>query len=202
MKRITLIAMFAAAFAVTGCKKKDEGNKPAATDVNKPAAGTATPTPTPAPGTATPTPTTPTPTTPTDPAAPGGTAAMPADPAAPGGTAAAPSGATPTDAEFEALMNKTIGMVTAMADAADKAGGDCSKLADSLDKVMADHKDFIEEAKKWKGNPAMDAKAEAWMSKNTDKMMGPAMKLAGASQKCMGDAKFKATMERFEAIGG
>lgn len=201
MKRITLIATFvaASAFAVTGCKKKDEGNKPATTEATKPAAGTATP---PAAGSAVTPPAAGSAVTP--PA--GDPAAMPpaADPAAPGGTAAMPAGggAVPSDAEFEALMNKTIGMVTAMADAAEKAGDDCGKLADAIDKVMADHKDFIETAKKYKGNPEMDKKAEAWMQKNTDKMMGPAMKLAGASQKCMTDPKFKAVMEKFDDLGG
>lgn len=200
MNRLTVIAMLAAAIAITGCKKKDEGNKPATTE--KPAAGSAAGSAVvPAGGSAV--------------APAGGSAAM-VDPAA--GSAAVPAGGSavavdpaagapaaggpaPTEAEFEAMMGKAVAMFTAMGDAADKSGGDCGKLAESLEKVMADNKDFIEQAKKYKDNPDMDKKGEEWMKAHQDQVMGPMMKVAGAGQKCAGDAKFMAVMEKLGELG-
>jgi len=113
MKRLTVIALLASAIAFTGCKKKDEGNKPATTE-NKPAAGTAAGTAAPAAGTAAPAAGT---------AAPAAGTAAPADPAAgtaaPAGDTAGAPAAMPSDAEFEAMMNKALGMFDGMAKAVD-----------------------------------------------------------------------------------
>jgi len=205
MNRFTVIAVIAAAVAITGCKKKEEGNKPAATD--KPVTGPAAPgAEMPAAGSM---------------AAPGaGSMAAPGagsmaagsmDPAT-GGTVgsaaptdpamgAPPAGPAPTDAEFEAMMGKAVVMFTAMGAAADKSGGDCGKLAESLDKVMTDNQDFIGMAKKYKGNPETDKKGEEWMKAHQDQVMGPMMKVAGAGQKCSTDAKFQAVMAKLGALG-
>ena len=178
MKRLTVIAMFAAAVAFTGCKKKDEGNKPATTE--KPATGTTTTTTTTgtAPagsGSAAAATTTTTTTTGTATGSATGSAAVD-----PGAGAPPAGGPAPTDAEFEAMMGKAVAMFTAMGDAADKSGGDCAKLAASLEKVMADNADFIAQAKKYKDNPDMDKKGEEWMKAHQDQVMGPMMKVAGA----------------------
>lgn len=191
MNRLSVIAMFAAAVAFTGCKKKDEA-KPATTE--KPAAGSAagsTMTP-PAGGTTGSM-------APGTPEAPAGTGSMAAVP--PTGAPPAATGPAPTDAEFEAMMGKAVAMFTAMGSAAEKSGGDCGKLATSLEKVMADNQSFIDQAKKYKDNPDMDKKGEAWMAAHQDQVMGPMMKVAGAGQKCAGDAKFMAVMEKLGELG-
>ena len=186
MKHLTLIAMFAAAVAFTGCKKKDEGNKPATTE--KPATGTtgsaATP---PAGGSAV-----------GSMAVPVGSGSMAGSGVAPGTTTTGPA---PTDAEFEAMMGKAITMFTAMGDAADKACGDCTKLATALEKVMTDNQAFIDQAKKYKDNPEMEKKGDEWMKAHQDQVMGPMMKVVGAGQKCQGDAKFLAVMEKLGELG-
>jgi hypothetical protein len=188
MKRLTVIALLASAIAFTGCKKKDEGNKPATTE-NKPAAGTAAGTAAPAAGTAAPAAGT---------AAPAAGTAAPADPAAgtaaPAGDTAGAPAAMPSDAEFEAMMNKALGMFDGMAKAVDAAGDDCGKLADGMAKVMDDNKDFIESAKKWKDNPEMDKKAEEWMKGKMEAMMPSMMKIGTAGTKCASDAKFAEVM--------
>lgn len=205
MKRLTLLAMFAAAtVAVTGCKKKDDANKasekPAAGSTGSAAGSMAAPAGGSAAGSM---------------AAPAGGSAAPADPAAgtmgsaagsaapadPAAGAPAAGGPAPTDAEFEAMMGKAVAMFKAMGDAADASGGDCGKLAGALEKVMADNKDFIEQAKKYKDNPDMDKKGEEWMKAHQDQVMGPMMKVAGAGQKCAGDAKFMAVMEKLGELG-
>ncbi len=140
MKRLTTIALLAAAIAVTGCGKKSDKTE------NKPAAG------------------------------------------------------APSDAEFEGLMNKFVGMFDAMGAAVDAAGDDCGKLAEGLGKVMDDNKDFMESAKKWKGNAEMDKKAEEWMKGHMDKMMPTMMKIGTAGQKCASDAKFAEVMKRFDEL--
>ena len=189
MKRLTVIALLASAIAFTGCKKKDEGNKPATTE-NKPAAGTAAGTAAPAAGTA----------------APAAGTAAPADPAAgtaaPAGDTAAPAGgaAMPSDAEFEAMMNKAIGLFDGMAKAVDAAGDDCGKLADGMSKVLDDSKDFIESAKKWKDNAEMDKRAEEWMKGKMEALMPNMMKIGTAGQKCASDAKFIEVMKRMEEL--
>jgi hypothetical protein len=201
MKKLSAILIIAAAVAFSGCKKKDEGNKPATTE--KPVTGTTTTTTTtgsaaPAGGSmaGAPAGTTTTTTTTT-----GGTMAGSAVVADPAGTAPVATGPAPTDAEFEAMMGKAVTMFTAMGAAADASAGDCGKLATSLEKVMADNKDFIEQAKKYKGNPDMDKKGEEWMKAHQDQVMGPMMKVAGAGQKCAGDAKFMAVMEKLGELG-
>lgn len=200
MKKLTLIAMFAAAVAFTGCKKKDEGNKPATTE--KPATGTTTTTTTTTPPTGGSAVVPPTGGSAVDP----GTGAAVVAPGTPGTTTTTtttttPGAPTPSDAEFEAMMGKAVAMFTAMGDAADKAGGDCGKLAASLEKVMADNQGFIDQAKKYKDNPEMDKKGEEWMKAHQDQVMGPMVKVAGAGQKCAGDAKFMAVMEKLGELG-
>ncbi len=196
MKRLTVIALLASAIAFTGCKKKDEGNKPATTE-NKPAAGTAAGTAAPAAGTAAPAAGT---------AAPAAGTAAPADPAAgtaaPAGDTAAPAGgaAMPSDAEFEAMMNKALALFDGMAKAVDASGDDCGKLADGMAKVMDDNKDFLESAKKWKDNPEMDKKAEEWMKGKMEAMMPSMMKIGAAGQKCASDAKFTEVMKRMDEL--
>ncbi|MBK9036781.1 MAG: hypothetical protein IPL61_36950 [Myxococcales bacterium] len=190
MKRLSVIALLAAAIAFTGCKKKDEGNKPATTEA-KPAAGTAAPaggTAAPAAGTATPAAGT---------AAPAGdtTGTPPADT-----TGTAPTGAGPSDAEFEKMMGNALAMFGAMGKAVDAAGDDCGKLADGIQKVMDDNKDFIETAKKYKDNPDMDKKAEEWMKGHMSEVMEPMMKVGAAGQKCSSDAKFAEVMKKFEEL--
>ena len=176
MKRLTTIALFAAAVVLAGCGKKDE-KKPATTTA-APAAGTAAP----AAGTAAPA---------------AGTAAV--DPAA--GTAApAAGGPAPTDAEFEAMMGKAIGMFESMGKAVDGAGDDCGKLADGLNKVLDDNKDFLETAKKYQDNADMKKKGEEWMKGHMDQIMGPMMKVGTAGQKCATDPKFAEFQKRFDEM--
>ena len=188
MKRLTTIALFAAAVVLAGCGKKDE-KKPATTTA-APAAGTAAVAP--AGGTAAVAPA-------------GGTAAV----APAGGTAAvaptgtdpvAPTGAAPTDAEFEAMMGKAITMFESMGKAVDAAGDDCGKLADGLNKVLDDNKDFIEGAKKVQDNAEMKKKGEEWMKGHMDQIMGPMMKVGTAGQKCATDPKFAEFQKRFDEM--
>lgn len=189
MKRLSMIAMLALSLAVVGCGKKDK-DKAAKTNTGAAAAPAAT---APATGTgsaAMAPPTTPPPTTP-PPAA---------DPAAAGGTAPAAGGAAMSDADFEAKMQKAVAMFTAMGDAVDKGGDDCGAIATSIDKVISDNQAFIEEAKKWDDDPAMDKKGEAWMEAHKAQVEGPMMKVGAASQKCSSDAKFQATMAKLDAL--
>jgi len=109
--------------------------------------------------------------------------------------------ATPSDAEFEVMMEQAVAMFEAMGAAADNAGADCGKLADGLDQVMNDNSAFIASAKKYKNNPDMDKRGEEWMKVHQDQVMGPMMKVAGAGQKCSTDAKFMAVMQRLSKIG-
>ncbi|MBK9036783.1 MAG: hypothetical protein IPL61_36960 [Myxococcales bacterium] len=105
-----------------------------------------------------------------------------------------------TDAEFETMMTQALAMFGAMGSAADAAGGDCGKLADGIDRVMNDNQPFIQSMKKYKGDEAMDKRAEAWMKDHMDEVMEPMMKVGAAGQNCADDPKFQATMQQFEDL--
>lgn len=180
MKRLSAIALLAASFTFAACKKEEKKNAPAPTET-KPAAGTAAPaagTEAPAAGTA-------------DPAA--GTA----DPAA--GSAAA-AGTAPADPEMEATMKQLVGMLGQMASAVDAAGGDCGKLAGSVEKVLADNSALIEKMKVYKDNPDLQKKSGEWMQNHMGELMGPGMKVAEATQKCATDPKFAEAMKKMAAL--
>lgn len=128
----------------------------------------------------------------------------PAEEAPPPPTEPAPPPAAdtggPTDAEVEAMMGQAMAMFVAMGDAVDAAGSDCLKLAAGLNATLDANRAFLASAKQWKGNPAMDAKAEAWMKDHMDEFMPHAMKVGTAGQTCAGKPEFDAVMKRFEEI--
>jgi hypothetical protein len=127
----------------------------------------------------------------------------PAEPAPAPPTEPAPAPADnrePTDAEVEAMMGQAMAMFVAMGDAVDAAGSDCQKLAAGLNATLDANRAFLASAKQWKGNPAMDAKAEAWMKDHMDEFMPHAMKVGTAGQTCSGKPEFDAVMKRFEEI--
>ncbi|MBP9169644.1 MAG: hypothetical protein KBG48_19740 [Kofleriaceae bacterium] len=199
MKRLSAIALLAASFTFAACKKEEKKNAPAPTET-KPAAGTAAPaagTEAPAAGTAAPAAGTAAPAAGTEaPAA--GTADPAAGSAAAGGTA--PAGTAPADPEMEATMKQLVGMLGQMASAVDAAGGDCGKLAGSVEKVLADNSALIEKMKVYKDNPEMQKKSGEWMQNHMGELMGPGMKVAEATQKCATDPKFAEAMKKMAAL--
>ncbi len=125
----------------------------------------------------------------------------PAEPAPPPAEPGAPLATEgPSDAEFEALMIKSLAMFDAMGAAADAAGSDCGKLAAGLDHVLDDNQEFMASARKWKGNADMDRRAEAWMKNHVDEIMPVMMKIVTAGQQCAADPAFAATMRRFDEL--
>lgn len=168
MKRVSMIMLMAAAIAAAGCKKKSQP-KPAST------AGTATPpagTGTPPAGTATPT---------------AGTGTPPAGTGAP---------AAMSDAEFEALMAENVTMNVELGKAVDRAGDDCGKTAAGLNAVLDKYAAMMARGKALTNDPTFRARAEAWTQQHVDQLMGPAMKVATAGQKCFGDPAFQQAMAR------
>lgn len=114
--------------------------------------------------------------------------------------APAPDASAVSDAEFEAMMNRALGMFDAMGAAADAAAGDCHKLAVGFNQVIDDNQAFLDDARRWKDDPAMDARAEAWMKDRMDGMMPVMMKIGTAGQQCSGDAEFQAVMQRLDEL--
>ena len=124
------------------------------------------------------------------------TAAKPADPAAakPADTAAAPAG----DLSVDALCDKTISMLTGMADAVTASNGDCDALGTALEKWAADNKAFIEQGKALEKDTAKKAEFETTCNPKIMPVMeklAPAM--AGAS-KCADNAKVTAALSALE----
>ncbi len=124
----------------------------------------------------------------------------PTPPTEPEPTPPAADAGAPTDAEVEAMMGQAMAMFAAMGDAVDAAGSDCGKLAASLDATLDAHGEFLASAKRWKGNAAMDQKAEAWMQAHMDDVMPHVMKVATAGQTCTGQPAFDAVMKRFAEL--
>lgn len=106
----------------------------------------------------------------------------------------------PTDAEVEAMMAQAMTMFIAMGDAVDAAGSDCGKIAAGLSATLDANREFLATAKQWKGNAAMDQKAEAWMQVHMNELMPHVMKVGTASQTCAGQPAFDAVMKRFEEL--
>ena len=128
----------------------------------------------------------------------------PAEEAPPPPTEPAPPPAAdtggPTDAEVEAMMAQAMTMFIAMGDAVDAAGSDCGKIAAGLSATLDANREFLATAKQWKGNTAMDQKAEAWMQVHMNELMPHVMKVGTASQTCAGQPAFDAVMKRFEEL--
>ncbi|NVB79507.1 MAG: hypothetical protein HOV81_14015 [Kofleriaceae bacterium] len=127
----------------------------------------------------------------------------PAEKAAePAGSAAAPAAPTPAapagDMTTEAACDKTIGMMTSMADAVTASKDDCNALGAALEKWVADNKSLIEWGKAQDKDPAKKAEFDKVC---TPKMapvlekLGPAMQ--GAS-KCADNEKVKAALAALE----
>lgn len=125
-----------------------------------------------------------------------------APPPAPPTEAAPPTadGPGPTDAEVEAMMGQAMTMFIAMGDAVDAGGSDCGKIAAGLNATLDANREFLTTAKQWKGNAAMDQKAEAWMQVHMNELMPHVMKVGNASQTCAGQPAFDAVMKRFDEL--
>ena len=129
-------------------------------------------------------------------AKPADTAAKPADDTAakPADPAAAPAG----DLSVDALCDKTISMLTGMADAVTASNGDCDALGTALEKWAADNKAFIEQGKALEKDTAKKAEFETTCNPKIMPVMeklAPAM--AGAS-KCADNAKVTAALSALE----
>jgi hypothetical protein len=128
-------------------------------------------------------------------AEPAGSAAA----AAPAPTPAAPAAAAPAgDMTTDAACDKTIAMMTSMADAVTASKDDCNALGTALEKWVADNKSLIEWGKAQDKDPAKKAEFDKVC---TPKMapvlekLGPAMQ--GAS-KCADNEKVKAALAALE----
>jgi len=114
---------------------------------------------------------------------------------------AAPAVAPPppmTEADLEALMQKSLAMFTAMSDAAAAAGGDCAKLATSIEKVIADHRDLLETAKKYKGNADVEKRTEEWTTTHQAEVATSLTKFGEAANQCGADPAFQAAMAKLD----
>ncbi|MBK9036782.1 MAG: hypothetical protein IPL61_36955 [Myxococcales bacterium] len=118
----------------------------------------------------------------------------PAVPAAP------PVEPTTEDDAFEAMMRQALTMFRGMGAAVDASGDDCDKLADNIQRVMDDNRDFLAQAKLYKDDKAMDQRAEAWMKEHMSEVMEPIMKVGSAAQRCASNAKFVAVMKRLDEL--
>lgn len=127
-------------------------------------------------------------------AEPAGSAAAAATPAAPTPAPAAPAG----DMTTEAACDKTIGMMTAMAEAVTASKDNCDALGAALEKWVADNKALIEWGKTQDKDPAKKAEFDKVCTPKMAPVMeklGPAME--GAS-KCANNEKVKAALGALE----
>ncbi|MGE0866948.1 MAG: hypothetical protein AB7P03_00185 [Kofleriaceae bacterium] len=124
---------------------------------------------------------------PADPAA-----AKPADPAAP----AAPMG----DMTVDQACDKMVGMMTQFATVAQENKDNCDAMGAALEKLVAEHKPFVEWAKKQDEDPAkkkeFEDKCKA-KSEETMKKLEPQME---GMSKCATNERVKAAMTSF--MGG
>ena len=185
VKHLVVITLLASAVAFGGCNcsKKDKRTEaPAAPVAPTPAGVTgpvAIPTPTP----------TPTPVPVPDPVA------TPTPTPTPGPGAI-------SDAAFEAMMNEGIAMYVVIAKAAEWTGGDCDKLARSIEQVLTDNRDLLARAKVLNADPAMAKRMEAWNQAHTSDIIGPSTTITGAAMKCTDNAAMKAAMTKLGGNGG
>lgn len=103
-----------------------------------------------------------------------------------------------TDAELEALMQKSLAMFREMSDAAVAAAGDCKNLAASVEKVIANHQDLLDTAKKYKGDADLDKRTEAWTTTHKDEVAAALMKFGEAANQCGADPAFQAAMGKLD----
>ncbi len=103
-----------------------------------------------------------------------------------------------TDAELEALMQRSLAMFKAMSEGADAAAGDCAKLAASVDKVIGENRDLLATAKRYKGDADVEKRTEVWTTAHKDEVAASLMKFGEAANLCGADPAFQAAMGKLD----
>ncbi len=127
-----------------------------------------------------------TPPPPTDPVA---KAPAPADPTA-----------TPSDAELDKMFAQSLDFIDAVGDAMATNTGDCKAMAQALDGIFSANKDLQRKVKSYDGNAEVDAKADAYMTKQEARVIRAQAGMQKGAEACGKDPDFEAVMKRFDEM--
>lgn len=100
----------------------------------------------------------------------------------------------------DAMMDKMVGIMEEMGNAVDSSGGDCGKMASSLETIVNKHegelKDLKAQAEKMKGDKAQ---SEELMKKYGPRMEKVMPKMMGM-MKCSDDPKMKEVQKKLDGM--
>jgi hypothetical protein len=106
--------------------------------------------------------------------------------------------ATPSDAELEKLFAASLDFFDALGSVISQNQNDCSAMAKALDQVFTQHQSLLDEARAYKGNAEVDARADAYMDAHKDRLSAATGKMGAGLQACANDPDVAEVMKRFD----
>jgi|GEM_PF-5349073 len=105
---------------------------------------------------------------------------------------------TPSEAELESMFERSLAFFEQLGTAIETNKNDCPQMAKALDQIFTDNMALLDEAKSYKGNTDVDAKADAYMEQHNDRLTAATTKMSNGMTACASDQAVQAVMRRFD----